>query len=64
MGMAEESAASGPQRTAIIATDGDEVLFVHEGDTVAGRYKVTKIGADAVELQDLTNNAYRRIALR
>jgi hypothetical protein len=64
MGMAEESTPAGPRRTAIIGTEGDDVLFVHEGDTVAGRYRVTKIGADAVELQDVTNNAYRRIALR
>ena len=62
--MAEESTASGPRRTAIIGTEGDDVLFVHEGDTIVGRYKVTRIGADAVELQDLTNDAYRRIALR
>ena len=79
MGIAEETTASGPHRTAIIGLqqaqgdpgqsrglggDGDAILMVVEGDSVAGRYRVTKIGADAVELEDQTTKAYRRLALR
>jgi hypothetical protein len=64
MGIAEDTTASGPHRTAIIGGDGDAIYMVVEGDSVAGRYKVTKIGADAVELEDQTTKAYRRIALR
>jgi hypothetical protein len=64
MGIAEETTASGPRRTAIIGGDGDAIFMVVEGESVAGRYKVTKIGADAVELEDQTTKAYRRIALR
>ncbi len=64
MGIAEETTASGPRRTAIIGGDGDAIFMVAEGESVAGRYKVTKIGADAVELEDQTTKAFRRIALR
>jgi len=64
MGIAEETSAAGPRRTAIIGGDGDAIFMVVEGDSVAGRYKVTKIGGDAVELEDQTTKAYRRLALR
>ncbi len=64
MGIAEEATAAGPRRTAIIGGEGDALFMVVEGESVAGRYKVTKIGADAVELEDQTTKAYRRLALR
>ena len=64
MGIAEDTTPSGPRRTAIIAGDGDALFMVVEGDSVAARYKVTKIGADAVELEDQVTKGYRRLALR
>ncbi len=64
MGIAEEASPSGPRRTAIIGGDADTIYMVVEGDSVAGRYKVTKIGADAIELEDVTTKAPRRLALR
>jgi hypothetical protein len=64
MGIAEETSPSGPHRTAIIGGAGDALYMVVEGDAVANRYRVTKIGADAVELEDQVTKAYRRIALR
>ena len=64
MGIAEETSPTGPHRTAIISGDGDALYMVVEGDSVAGRYRVTKIGVDAVELEDQTTKGYRRIALR
>jgi hypothetical protein len=64
MGIAEETTAAGPRRTAVIGGDGDTIFMVTEGDPVGDRYKVTKIGADAVELEDVLTRAYRRIALR
>jgi hypothetical protein len=64
MGMAEDATPTGPRRTAIIGGENDALYMVKEGDTVAGRYTVTKIGADAVELEDLASHAYRRLALR
>ena len=64
MGIAEETTASGLRRTAVIGGEGDAIFMVVEGESVAGRYKVTKIGADAVELEDQTTKGYRRLALR
>ena len=64
MGIAEEYVIGGFRRTAVIGGDGDEIFMVAEGDRVGERYKVTKIGADAVELEDLVTRAYRRLGLR
>jgi hypothetical protein len=64
MGIAEEHVIGGFRRTAVIGGDGDAIFMVTEGDRVGERYKVTKIGADAVELEDLVNQGYRRLALR
>jgi hypothetical protein len=43
---------------------GDAIFMVVEGEAVAGRYRVAKIGADAVELEDQVTKGYRRLALR
>jgi len=64
MGVAEETTPAGPRRTAVIGGDGDTIYMVVEGDTVGTRYRVTRIGADAVELEDVTTKGYRRLALR
>ena len=64
MGIAEEASPAGPRRTAIIGGDADSIYMVAEGDAIAGRYRVMKIGADAIELEDLTTKAPRRLALR
>ena len=64
MGIAEEAVPEGVRRTAVIGGSGDTLFMVTEGQPVGDRYKVTKIGADAVELEDLLTKAYRRLALR
>lgn len=64
MGIAEESTAQGIRRTAVIGGDGETLFLVLEGQSVGDRYKVTRIGADAVELEDVITKAYRRLALR
>ena len=64
MGIAEDTTPAGPKRTAIIGGDGDAIYMVGEGDAVGDRYRVTKIGADAVELEDVLSQGYRRLALR
>jgi hypothetical protein len=64
MGIAEQSVIGGVRRTAVIGGDRDTIFMVLEGEPVGDRYKVTKIGADAVELEDVVTKAYRRIALR
>jgi hypothetical protein len=79
MGVAEEALPGGVRRTAVIALrqaqgdpapgrgvggDGDTIYMVVEGQAVGDRYRVTKIGVDAVELEDLVTKGYRRLALR
>lgn len=64
IGVAERQGPSGPARTAMIATAGDELLMVGVGDSVLGRYTVTAIGPDAAQLSDVTTGATRRLALR
>ena len=64
MGIAEEFVIGGFRRTAVIGGDGDAVFIVTEGQQIGERYKVTKIGADAIELEDLVTKGYRRMALR
>jgi hypothetical protein len=64
MGVAEETTPAGLRRTAVIGGDGDTIYMVVEGQPVGDRYRVTKVGADAVELEDVITKAYRRLALR
>ena len=59
LGVAEQ----GSTRTAMIGS-GDELLMATEGQTLAGRYRVAKVGADAIELVDLGTGATRRLFLR
>ena len=64
MGVAEDAANGKIRRTAIIGGTGDALYMVVEGESVAGRYQVTAIGADIVELKDLQTGGYRRLAMR
>ena len=59
LGVAED----GSVRTAMIGL-GDDLLMATEGQTVAGRYRVAKVGPDSVELTDLGTGATRRLSLR
>ena len=64
LGVAEDNGPDGPKRTAILGDQTDEVIIVSVGETVLDRYRVEAIGADAIELKDVTTNAVRRLALR
>lgn len=64
IGMAEDTTAKGPRRTAVLSGEGNAVYFVAEGDSLLGRYRVTKIGADAIELQDLQSGGIRRLSMK
>lgn len=59
IGIAEDGAT----RTAIIQS-GDELLMVTEGQTLRGRYRVGKVGADALELVEVETGAIRRLYLK
>jgi hypothetical protein len=43
---------------------GDDLVMATEGQTIVGRYRVEKVGPDAVELVDLTTGATRRLFLK
>ena len=62
-GIAEDTEADGPRRTAIISGEG-QLYMVKEGDAVTPRYRVTRISADVVELVDVIDESVRRLALR
>jgi hypothetical protein len=64
MGIAEQPIADGVQRSAVIGGAGTDIFIVTTGEMVAGRYKVKAIGADAIELEDVTTGGLRRLALR
>lgn len=67
MGIAENPSPNGPARTAILALgqgQGDDIYMVTVGETIAARYSVTAIGADAIELKDLATGGFRRLALK
>ena len=64
IGVAEQKKGHGLVRTAMIATEADELIMAAVGDTLMQRYKVTAIGPDAVELTDLATGHIRRLALQ
>ena len=59
IGLAED----GSTRTAMIES-GDELVMATEGQTIVGRYRVVKVGADAIELVDLVTGTTRRLFLK
>jgi hypothetical protein len=64
IGVAENKNPTGVTRTAVISALSGELFLVKEGDTLASRYRVAGVGADAVELIDLASGAGRRLVLR
>jgi hypothetical protein len=63
IGIGEDQGDGQPARTAIIA-GMNQVFLVREGERLALRFQVKRIGADAVELDDLAAGETFRIALR
>jgi hypothetical protein len=64
VGIAEQKLETGLKRTAMVAAPGDQLFMVTDGQELAGRYRVSAIGADAVELRDGVTGATRRLALK
>ena len=65
IGVAEDPGAAGgtPVRTAIISGRG-QLFLVKEGEVVASRYRVTSIGADAVDLTEATDGSLLHLVLK
>ena len=64
VGIAEQDTDGRTVRTAMITADSDELFMLVVGDSLGGRYRVTAIGSEAVELSDLVTGGTRRLALR
>ena len=64
VGVAENKTEQGLVRTAIVSALNGDLFLVKEGETLAGRYKVKAVGADAIELTDILSGDTRRLALR
>lgn len=64
VGIAEQRTEAGPVRTAMIATEANDLIMAAVGAPVLGRYKVAAIGADGVELTDVTTGQTRRLVLQ
>ncbi|MEQ1575735.1 MAG: hypothetical protein ABL993_15970, partial [Vicinamibacterales bacterium] len=62
-GVASEKVGELEQRTAILSTPGGVVL-AHEGDDVAGHFKVGEIGEDTVDLIRLEDGIVLRLEAR
>lgn len=63
IGVAEDGNGPNLVRTAILSMGG-ELLFAKEGEPVgAGRYRISAIGPDAIELEDTAESRTVRIAL-
>ena len=63
VGIAEQETGDGAVRTAVISSP-DGLFLAREGEPVTERYRVTRIGADAVELGDTATGGTIRLGLR
>jgi hypothetical protein len=48
----------------VLLTDRDEVLTGQAGQVIANRYRISRIGIESVDLEDVGTGQSRRIPLR
>lgn len=60
-GIARDGEGDAAVRTAVLST-ADGAVLAKEGDEVAGRYRLARIGDESVELTDLTTGSTIRLA--
>ena len=68
-GIAEHKNGEALERTAILSAPSSpggtgEVYFAKAGEQLLGRYEVTAVGADAIELRELASGQIVRLGLR
>ena len=51
-------------KVAVLVTDRQEVLTGQAGQVVANRYRISRIGLESVDLEDISTGQSRRIPLR
>jgi hypothetical protein len=64
IGLAERRNGDTIVRSAVVSSDGQELILAEVGTVLLGRYKVTAIGSDAVELEDASTGRTRRLVLQ
>jgi hypothetical protein len=64
VGVAEQQSGGATVRTAMITADSDELFMLTVGASLGGRYRVTAIASDAVELSHVVTGGTRRLTLR
>jgi len=64
VGIAEQRTPAGAVRTAMIATESNELLMAPVGAAVLGRYTIAVIDGDAVTLTEVATGRTRRLVLQ
>ena len=64
VGIAEQRRADGAVRTAMIATESNDLVMAAVGAAVLGRYTVTAIDGDGVTLTETATGRTRRLVLQ
>ena len=64
VGIAEQRTPDGAVRTAMIASESNELVMAEVGAAVLGRYTVAAIGGDAVTLTEIATGRTRRLVLQ
>lgn len=64
VGIAEQRRPTGILRTAMLATEADELIMATIGMQILGRYTVAAIDDDGVSLTDISTGRTRRLALQ
>jgi hypothetical protein len=64
VGLAERRTEDGVIPSAVISTDGQDLIMAEVGTVLLGQYTVTSIGNDAVELSETSTGRSRRLSLQ
>jgi hypothetical protein len=64
VGLAEHRNGDVLVPSAVMTSNGDDVIMAEVGTVVAGRYTVTAIGSDGVEMKDGSTGRVRRLVLQ
>jgi hypothetical protein len=64
VGLAEHRNGDVQVRSAAISSNGEDLIMADVGSVIVGRYTVTSIGSDAVEMKDGSTGRIRRLVLQ
>jgi hypothetical protein len=64
VGLAEHRNGEVLVQSAVITSNGDDLIMAEVGTVVVGRYTVTSIGSDSVEMKDSSTGRVRRLVLQ